>query len=74
MPFFLPWLLKTLFWEVKFFFAHNSKSKGNIKKHYRVDPPLFGLKNSNKVLFCYFWQYRQPLIYESFGTLDHYVS
>ena len=36
----------------KYFLAHNSKSKSNIKKHYRVDPPLFGLKISNKVLFC----------------------
>ena len=32
-------------------FAHNSKIKGNIKKHYIVDPPLFGIINSNKLLF-----------------------
>ena len=32
-----------------YYFAHNSKNKGNIKKHYRFDPPLFELINSNKL-------------------------
>jgi len=44
------WLKKhSLFLDKKICFAHNSKSKGNIKKHYRVDPPLFGLINLNKL-------------------------
>ena len=39
--FFLQWLN---------YFVHNSKSKGDIKKIYRDDPPLFMLINTNKQL------------------------